>query len=195
MSSVICHMSPVTCHLSQHFFYLKKIGQSGGASQWRFCYQRGLPRLVKYPNTIQGAQKKYWIPNTITVIHWYSHTVQKWYCDPLIQCYRYTVIQWYSATSIQWSNDTVLQVYSDSMVQPNSYTLQCYSFSPKTVWCWHSVRAKQVPVTDQWPKYFPCEASNRHVISSIQFSRVMRQYLGSLGSLKRGHQKKNSWAY
>ena len=24
-------------------------GQSGGASQWRVCYQRGLPRLVQYP--------------------------------------------------------------------------------------------------------------------------------------------------
>ena len=23
-----------------------KIGQSGGASRWRVCYQRGLPRLV-----------------------------------------------------------------------------------------------------------------------------------------------------
>ena len=25
---------------------MKKIGQSGGASRWRVCYQRGLPRLV-----------------------------------------------------------------------------------------------------------------------------------------------------
>ena len=24
----------------------RKIGQSGGASWWRVCYQRGLPRLV-----------------------------------------------------------------------------------------------------------------------------------------------------
>ena len=24
----------------------KKVGQSGGASRWRVCYQRGLPRLV-----------------------------------------------------------------------------------------------------------------------------------------------------
>ena len=38
-------MSHVTCHLS--FFYVKKIGQSGGASRWRVCYQRGLPRLVQ----------------------------------------------------------------------------------------------------------------------------------------------------
>ena len=65
MSRVTCHVSPVTCHLSpvtckkiifQHFnslflifkFFLRKqkIGQSGGASRWRVCYQRGLPRLV-----------------------------------------------------------------------------------------------------------------------------------------------------
>ena len=26
--------------------HYKNIGQSGGASRWRVCYQRGLPRLV-----------------------------------------------------------------------------------------------------------------------------------------------------
>ena len=31
-------MSPVTCQ--------KKIKKIGGASRWRVCYQRGLPRLV-----------------------------------------------------------------------------------------------------------------------------------------------------
>ena len=41
VSHVTCHVSPVTCHVS-----FKKIGQSGGASRWRVCYQRGLPRLV-----------------------------------------------------------------------------------------------------------------------------------------------------
>ena len=63
VSRVMCDMSPVTCHLSQatcqkknYLFYLKKIyiyihildkiGHSGGASQWRVCYQRGLPCLV-----------------------------------------------------------------------------------------------------------------------------------------------------
>ena len=57
MSRVTCHVSPVTCHMSHvnFFFYIKKtqkkipsekIGQSGGASRWRVCYQRGLPRLV-----------------------------------------------------------------------------------------------------------------------------------------------------
>ena len=58
MSHVTCHVSPVTCHFFITFFYDKKrkkkkvvyptkiIGQSGGASRWRVCYQRGLPRLV-----------------------------------------------------------------------------------------------------------------------------------------------------
>ena len=44
VSCVMCHMSCVTCHLSHitsSFF-----GQRVGASQWRVCYQRGLPRLV-----------------------------------------------------------------------------------------------------------------------------------------------------
>ena len=30
------------------------IGQSGGASRWRVCYQRGLPRLVNRPG-VAGA--------------------------------------------------------------------------------------------------------------------------------------------
>ena len=53
VSHVMCHVSTVTCHLSHvkkrihiYFFYLKKIGQSGGASRWRVCYQWGLSRLV-----------------------------------------------------------------------------------------------------------------------------------------------------
>ena len=44
MSCVMCHLSPATCHLSHAYFFLN--GQSGGASWWRVCYQRGLPRLV-----------------------------------------------------------------------------------------------------------------------------------------------------
>ena len=41
---VICHMSPVTCHMSHpcfrcHIFFPQ-------ASRCRVCYQRGLPRLV-----------------------------------------------------------------------------------------------------------------------------------------------------
>ena len=60
MSRVMCHVSRVTCHMSKkklHFFFLrKKNGQSGGASRWRVCYQRGLPRLV------------YLLTNSITVL-------------------------------------------------------------------------------------------------------------------------------
>ena len=36
VSHVMCHMSGVQCH----FFLID------GASRWRVCYQRGLPRLV-----------------------------------------------------------------------------------------------------------------------------------------------------
>ena len=52
MSRVMCHMSRVTCHMShvtcpkEKKKREKKFGQSGGASRWRVCYQRGLPRLV-----------------------------------------------------------------------------------------------------------------------------------------------------
>ena len=51
VSHVTCHVSCVTCHLYHvtcHFFSItKKIGQCGGASRWKVCYQRGLPRLVQ----------------------------------------------------------------------------------------------------------------------------------------------------
>ena len=40
----MCRVSHVVSRVI--FFSLKKIGQSGGASQYRVCYQRGLPRLV-----------------------------------------------------------------------------------------------------------------------------------------------------
>ena len=43
----MCHMSHVTRLFFLHvFFTLKQIGQSGGASRRRVCYQWGLPRLV-----------------------------------------------------------------------------------------------------------------------------------------------------
>ena len=64
VSRVTCHLSPVTCHMSKIFFLtfslLKKnyttrnIGQSGGASQWRVCYQRGLTRLVSTTSHYAG---------------------------------------------------------------------------------------------------------------------------------------------
>ena len=40
----MCHLSHVTCHMS--FFPPKNIGLFDGASRWRVCYQRGLPRLI-----------------------------------------------------------------------------------------------------------------------------------------------------
>ena len=46
MSRVTCHMSGVTCHVSDK---KKKKLQSGEASLGRVCYQRGLPRLVFEP--------------------------------------------------------------------------------------------------------------------------------------------------
>ena len=57
MSGVRCHMSSVRCQVSGvtifYFFYLLFIYlfflyllKSGGASRWRVCYQRGLPRIV-----------------------------------------------------------------------------------------------------------------------------------------------------
>ena len=53
VSRVTCHVSRVTCHLSpviflKHFLYffyiiLQNNWQSGGASWWTVCYQRGVP--------------------------------------------------------------------------------------------------------------------------------------------------------
>ena len=62
MSRVMCHLSLVTCQKKIRIFYKKrkndpseKIGQSGGATRWRVCYQRGLPRLVSW--NIEGAMR------------------------------------------------------------------------------------------------------------------------------------------
>ena len=63
VSHVTCHMTHVTCHMSFFFFfYLKKNGQSGGASRWRVCYQQGLPHLVKPQNHRRkyGRHKTRW---------------------------------------------------------------------------------------------------------------------------------------
>ena len=68
VSHVTCHMSGVTLHVSL---------QRGGASWWRVCYQRGLPRLVYFPLLFHsymfksivnstnnpGRQKLYWAVN------------------------------------------------------------------------------------------------------------------------------------
>ena len=48
VSCVTCHMSHVMCHFF-HVFLL----QSGEASWWRVCYQRGVPRLVLIEVTYQ----------------------------------------------------------------------------------------------------------------------------------------------
>ena len=45
VSLVMCHVSCVTCNYYYYIFFFLQIG---GASQWRVCYQRGLPRLVKF---------------------------------------------------------------------------------------------------------------------------------------------------
>ena len=63
VSRVTCHVSHVTCHLSPVTCYLKKIiniilRQRGGASWWRVCYQRGLPRLVSYIHTLHTSLLK-----------------------------------------------------------------------------------------------------------------------------------------
>ena len=42
VSHVMCPVSRVRCQVSHFYLFL----QSGGASWWRVCYQRGLPRLV-----------------------------------------------------------------------------------------------------------------------------------------------------
>ena len=52
VSHVKCHRSQVTCQMLQfiyiyiYFVVVVFFWQSGKASQWRVCYQRGLPRLV-----------------------------------------------------------------------------------------------------------------------------------------------------
>ena len=71
------NVSHVGCHVSsfKYPFSVFFVGQSGGASQWRVCYQRGLPCLVLLLNgcisTIQcGALEYMWVPwravNSIT---------------------------------------------------------------------------------------------------------------------------------
>ena len=53
VSDVTCHLSRVTCQMSRVIFFLF-FGQSGGASQWRVCYQRGLARLVSIINQMEN---------------------------------------------------------------------------------------------------------------------------------------------
>ena len=64
MSCVTCHMSHVACHISKKIysyflfvFLYSFFRQGGGASWWRVCYQRGLPRLVYSSYGGFGKQK------------------------------------------------------------------------------------------------------------------------------------------
>ena len=74
ISHVKCHVSDVTCH---SFFLLLFFGQSGGASRWRVCYQRGLPSQFFSPKVdkknhsyVPPTQKEcypFWSINAIRV--------------------------------------------------------------------------------------------------------------------------------
>ena len=47
MSHIAYQVSHVTCQVSHiHCIFSVGGGQNDGASKWRVCYQRGLPRLV-----------------------------------------------------------------------------------------------------------------------------------------------------
>ena len=64
MSCVTCYVSRVTC-----FF-----GQSGGASRWSVCYQRGLPRLVSICfRWNKGAYKR----TQVVIAHYPDTTVTR----------------------------------------------------------------------------------------------------------------------
>ena len=53
----MCHLSHITCQVSfvTIFFFNIFLGQRGGASQFRVCYQQGLPRLVYKQAGLHGA--------------------------------------------------------------------------------------------------------------------------------------------
>ena len=58
-------ISHVLCHMSIFIFFLLFIRQSGGSSQWRVFYQRGLPSLVYQIITedaelLDPEKKPYW---------------------------------------------------------------------------------------------------------------------------------------
>ena len=58
---VTCDVSHVPCRMSLLFLFLFLFFlQSGGASRWRVCYQRGLPRLVLPGGWNQFLQKVFY---------------------------------------------------------------------------------------------------------------------------------------
>ena len=74
-------MSGVRCHMSHFFLFF---WQCGGASRWRVCDQRGLPRLVLL-DTLQLTQfhmflKHQWNSNETLVWQGLSYNVQNWSC-------------------------------------------------------------------------------------------------------------------
>ena len=93
----MCHVSCVTFHLSRVNSHMlkniykrirkifqknktintfKKIGQSGGASRWRVCYQWDLPRLVfLYCNTIKTLKQLSSISKSTCNLNNYSLSV------------------------------------------------------------------------------------------------------------------------
>ena len=72
------------CRLPAEKNKTKNIGQSGGASRWRVCYQRGLPRLVWGGNTIKcqpnlirkQSCKCNTYPGNENIAHFYVHLIQ-----------------------------------------------------------------------------------------------------------------------
>ena len=76
MSHVKCLVSRVTCHVSHVFFSSKEIGQCGGASRWRVCYQRGLSRLVYRKIALNHLQVDIWI-----LVHYSTPLLETgWHC-------------------------------------------------------------------------------------------------------------------
>ena len=68
-SHVMGFLSHVRC---QGFFFYKKV-QSGGASRWKVCYQRGLPRLFYMCLIFHAPQLSF------------SHKCQK--CQKMLKCH------------------------------------------------------------------------------------------------------------
>ena len=59
MSHVNCHMSFIFCLLIRFKYFCYFFGQNCGASWWRVCYQRDLPRLVyKIQDTRLPCERK-----------------------------------------------------------------------------------------------------------------------------------------
>ena len=77
VSPVTCHVSPVTCqmsHVKKNFIFIFFLSYiffklSGGASLWRVCYQRGLPRLVLSCQAQEIQTHLFWEYTSQTLLH------------------------------------------------------------------------------------------------------------------------------